>query len=165
MKFLFSLLAFVMISESCNSKKETISSSVASGDTEVIANKKAQEDPKLTVSYRASTRGYFEVIEIAGDSISYTNDYNQKDYKTFAIPAEDKNALFGLLNTLELKELPTLEPPSKTHQYDAAPAAYLTVTKGDEEFMTPTFDHGKPPKMISDVVEKILSIKSMFDKQ
>lgn len=159
MKLIMCFLMMLVTVKDCNPKAESSTASV----TEQTELRMMQKDIK--VSYRASTRGYFEVIEIAGDSISYTNDYNQKDYKTFAITSEDKDALFGLLNTLELKELPTLEPPSKTHQYDAAPAAYLTVTKGDEEFMTPTFDHGKPPKMISDVVEKILSIKSMFDKQ
>ena len=159
MKLIVCLLFVLVSAKECDKKNDALKEA----STEHSELKMAQEDTK--VSYRASTRGYFEVIEINGDSISYTNDYNLKDFKTYAIPTEDKDAVNTLLSKLDLSELKTLEAPSKTHQYDAAPAAFLQVTKGDEIYMTPTFDHGKPPKMINDIVEKILSIKSMFEKQ
>ncbi|WP_111683321.1 hypothetical protein [Winogradskyella tangerina] len=158
MKLIVCFLIMLVSVKDCNNKTET-SNAVAPEQSEM---RMTQKDMK--VSYRASTRGFFQVIEIVGDSISYTNDYNLKDFKTFAIPSEEKQALQTLLSEIDIKELPNLKPPSKTHQYDAAPAAFLKVNTGDEEFMTPTFDHGKPPKMISDIVEKILSIKTMFDK-
>ena len=165
MKFLFSLFAVIMLNESCNSTKET---SLNPKEAEVsVSNKKMQDSLKNTmaIKYRASTRGFFEVIEIEGDSLSFTNDYNLKKVHTFVIPEKEKEELDKLLNEIDITTLPNIEPPSKTHQYDAAPAAFLEVTKGDDVYMTPSFDHGNPPKTITDIVEKILSIKSMFEKQ
>ncbi|MTE27042.1 hypothetical protein [Winogradskyella ouciana] len=165
MKFLFSLLTIIMLNESCNSTKEaTLNTREAETS---VSNKKMQDsiDDQMVIEYRASTRGFFELITIKGDSISFTNDYNIKRINTFAIPAEEKEEFNRLLSELDITTLSELEAPSKTHQYDAAPAAFLKVTKGDEKFMSPSFDHGKPPKAISDIIEKILSIKSLFEKQ
>lgn len=148
----------------CNESKLQNKSEMSSEvTTELSEIRTAQEDTE--VSYRASTRGFFELITIKGDSISFTNDYNLKRINSFAIPAEEKEEFTRLLSEIDITKLSELEPPSKTHQYDAAPAAFLKVTKGDEEFASPSFDHGKPPKAISNIIEKILSIKSMFEKQ
>lgn len=165
MKFLFSLLTIVMLSESCNSAKEAVL------DTEKIevSNPESKmqdiDNKDLTVEYRASTRGFFELITIKGDSLLFTNDYNLKRINKFAITSKEKERFVRLLSELDITKLSELEPPSKTHQYDAAPAAFLKITKGEDEYMTPSFDHGKPPKAINDIIEKILSIKTMFEKQ
>ena len=159
MKFIVCLLLVLVSATECNEKSEA-SQSITAEKPEM---RLAQNDIK-EIFYRASTRGYFQVIKISGDSISFTNDYNLEKFKTYAIPTKEKEALLGLLSGIDVKELPNIQPPSKTHQYDAAPAAYLQVTTADEVYMTPTFDHGAPPKTITSIVEKMLSIKSLFEK-
>ena len=165
MKLLFSLFAIVMLSESCNSTKENVLDSTKIETSESNNEMRKLADKDMVIEYRASTRGFFEIITIEGDSMSFTNDYNLKRIHKFAIPNNEKETLAGLLNALDITTLSELEPPSKTHQYDAAPAAYLKIKKGDDEYMTPSFDHGKPPKAINDIVEKIISIKTMLEKQ
>ncbi len=163
MKLFLCLIFMLMSAKECNENKSQASDETSTDTTSELAEMRVAQN-QVKVTYRASTRGFFEVIEIEGDSISFTNDYNLKEINTFAIPAEEKEEFNRLLSELDISELSELEPPSKTHQYDAAPAAFLKVTKGDEIFMTPSFDHGKPPKAINDIIEKILSIKSMFEK-
>ena len=158
MKFLFYLLVMLVSAKEFENKKSTLNDS----NNEKAEMRVAQETVKI--AYRASTRGFFEVIEIEGDSVSFTKDYNLKNIDKAALPQEEKADIINLLSKIDINSITELEPPSKTHQYDAAPAAFLKITKGDEEFMTPSFDHGKPPKAISDIVEKILSLKTLFEK-
>lgn len=164
MKLIFSFLAIVMLTESCNSNKQAVSNTASLDESTNVEDRLVIQDQDVTISYRASTRGFFEVIEIEGDSISFTKDYNLKKIDKVILPQEDKASLLNLISSIDINGLTQLEPPSKTHQYDAAPAAFLKITKGGEEFMTPSFDHGKPPKAINDLVEKILSLKTLFEK-
>jgi hypothetical protein len=164
MKFIFSFLAIVMLTESCNSNKEAVTNTASLEESTNVEDRLAMQDQDVTISYRASTRGFFEVIEIKGDSVSFTKDYNLKNIDKAELSQEEKADIINLLSKIDINALTELEPPSKTHQYDAAPAAFLKITKGDTEFMTPSFDHGKPPKAISNIVEKILSLKTLFEK-
>lgn len=158
MKFLVCLLVMLVSAKECENKKSTLNESY----NEKAEMRVSQEPVKIV--YRASTRGFFEVIEIKGDSVSFTKDYNLKNIDKAELSQEEKADIINLLSKIDINALTELEPPSKTHQYDAAPAAFLKITKGDTEFMTPSFDHGKPPKAISDIVEKILSLKTLFEK-
>jgi len=158
MKFIVCLLIIMISAKECEKKQDSLNDS----STENTEMRIAQEMVKI--SYRASTRGFFEVIEITGDSVSFTKDYNLKNIDKVALPQEEKADIINLLSKIDINSITELEPPSKTHQYDAAPAAFLKITRGDAEFMTPSFDHGNPPKAISDIVEKILSLKTLFEK-
>ena len=158
MKFIVCLLIIMISAKECEKKQDSLNDS----STENSEMRIAQEMVKI--SYRASTRGFFEVIEITGDSVSFTKDYNLKNIDKVALPQEEKADIINLLSKIDINSITELEPPSKTHQYDAAPAAFLKITRGDAEFMTPSFDHGNPPKAISDIVEKILSLKTLFEK-
>lgn len=159
MKVIVCLLFMLVSAKECDKKADALK------DTSSEKSELRMSQQTMKITYRASTRGFFEVIEITNDSISFTNDYNLKDFKTFAISKEGKETLYNLVSQLELSELKDLKPPSKTHQYDAAPAAFLKVENGEDIYMTPTFDHGKPPKTISNLVEKILAVKSLFEEQ
>ena len=157
-------LAFMLISaKECDKNKTQMSDNMAPETSSELAEMRMQEQVK--VAYRASTRGFFQLIEIDGDSIMITNDYNLKDIKKYALPKEEKEAFSKLMSELDVSKLGDIESPSKTHQYDAAPAAFLKVTKGDEVYMTQSFDHGKPPKTLDPIIEKILSLKTMFENQ
>ena len=165
MKLIISLVFILISTKECDKNKvEAINETNTT--TEVVAEQpemRTQEEVKVT--YRASTRGFFLKTWIEGDSITITKDYNLKEFSTYKIPQEEKEAFERLLNSVDETTLSELEIPSKTHQYDAAPAAFLEISKGEELFRTNTFDHGKPPKTINELVEKLLYIKDMVEKQ
>lgn len=163
MKVIICLVFMLVSAKECNNKNQNLNEDASETTTELTEMRAAQDD--LEITYRASTRGYFELITIKGDSMSFTKDYNLKRIHKFVIPSKEKEAFVKLLSEIDITKLSELEAPSKTHQYDAAPAAFLKVTKGEKEYMTPSFDHGNPPKAISNIIENILSIKTMFEKK
>jgi len=150
MKIVFSLLIFVFCSVECNQHH---SQSLT----------KIQKD--IIITYEASTRGFYERTWVTSDSISFSTDRNLKEIVTSKCKSEDWNELMGFLNEVELESLPQLEPPTKMYQVDGAPMATLSIEKGDKIYETKVFDHGHPPKAISQLVNKVLSIKEIMTKQ
>ena len=43
--------------------------------------------------------------------------------------------------------------------------ATLQIENGETSYKTEIFDHGNPPKAISDLVNKVLSLKKSMEKQ
>jgi len=119
----------------------------------------------MTINYQAATRGFYLQIWIEGDSIKYTSDYNLKAISTHVIPLEEKESLMSLINDLDEKLLLEIEAPSRQFQFDGAPLATFEISNSEGVYKTVSFDHGNSPKLISAIVEKILSIKTMFEKQ
>lgn len=119
----------------------------------------------IDITYRASTRGYFETIWIQGDSLKYTNDRDLKDINTHQLSDEQLSEISTIYNTLDVEGMSSLKPPSTTFHYDAAPMAVLIIKENGTTFMTNGFDHGNPPKPIALFVNKVLSIKESLVKQ
>jgi len=138
-------------------------------DTLIVANetkmpKARQGEAKINLTYRASTRGFFEMIMIEGRTFKYTNDRNLKEIHRYEMSDEEYSEISALYNELDIKSIPTLEPPSKTHQYDAAPMATLEIIEGEESFKTQGFDHGNAPESITKLIAKLLYIKEIAAK-
>lgn len=127
--------------------------------------RRASEDIEMNLTYRASTRGFFETIWIEGQTLKFTKDRNLKDIQRFKLSKEQLSELHSLYKAIDLELLPSLEPPSKTFQYDAAAFATLEIIEGENTYKTSGFDHGNPPKPIALFVEKLLSIKEAMVKQ
>jgi len=121
-----------------------------------------QDDTKI--SYEATTRGFYEKIWVANDSITVTSDRDHKALLRYATPEKDWNELMSLLKDVNIKEMPNLESPTKMRHHDGAAHAILTVGKGESEIQSNGFDHGHPPKAIEAVVNKVLSMKEMYEK-
>ena len=119
----------------------------------------------MMVSYQASTRGFFEKIWINQEHINFSNDYNLAVSQSSEYPNTEWSELKGMIDEIALDSLPKLQPPSKTNQHDAAPAASLQIELNGESFRTPNFDHGNPPKSIENIVNKVLSMKKMAEKE
>ena len=119
----------------------------------------------INIVYRASTRGYFEMIWIEGNVMKYTSDRNLKEISRHTLSAEQRSELIALYNELDVKSIPSLEPPTKTFLHDAAAMATLEITEGEEVYKTNGFDHKNPPKPIALFVDKVLSIKETVAKQ
>lgn len=138
-------------------------------ETLIIANEtvisKARQSAPINITYRASTRGFFEIIWIEGNELKYTNDRDLKDISRHQLSDDQISKLLAIYKDLELKSIPLLEPPSKTFQYDAAPMARLTIVDNGNTYISNGFDHGNPPKKLFALVNKVLSIKETMAKQ
>lgn len=149
MKIVFGILLILVYSNNCQQKHSHVSNF-------------AQDD--ILINYEASTRGFYEKIWITKDSISFSNDRSLKDVSITTCKKSDWDELIVLLNKTDIKTLPQLESPTKMHQFDGAAMATFSVKMNDETFETNIFDHGHPPKTISALVNKVLSMKEMMSK-
>ena len=150
MKLFFSILILVALSGECNQQHSRTS---------------IQKQNLMSITYEVSTRGFYEKIWINKDSISFSNDRGLKNVMTSKCSDGDWEALVNLVNDVDLEEFPNLEAPTSMHQYDGAAMAMLLVESDDETYKTKVFDHGHPPKAISQLVNKVLSMKEMMAKQ
>lgn len=132
--------------------------------TEAEKPQSRQADTDINLTYRASTRGFFEMIWIEGKTFKYTTDRNLKDIHSFEMTEAQYTEIQELYNNIDISTLPSLEPPSITFQYDAAALATLEITEGDKTFKTKAFDHGNPNKTISKLLTKILYLKETASK-
>jgi len=120
---------------------------------------------KITVIYESSTRGSFEHIEISKTQIKFSKDRSLKNMEIYECNPEDWKALNELLSNSVVENLDLLKAPTDKRLYDGAAHATLSVIKGDVVMMSPTFDHGTPPKEIESIVNKILSMAEIATKQ
>lgn len=137
-----------------NLKKET---------SNLIRAKKVQD--KIKITYETSTRGFFEIIWISQDSISFSKDRSLKVLETSNCPKKEWNGLLQLLQNIDIKSLEKLEAPSKKFQYDGAVMATLKIESEGNDYTTNIFDHGNPPEEIKELVNKILSMKKISIKE
>ncbi len=126
---------------------------------------KSRQDEIIKITYRASTRGFYEGIWIEGNMLKYTNDRDLKEVYTHQLSDAQFSELMAIYKDLDAKSIHLLEPPSKTFQYDAAAMATLQIIQGENTYITHGFDHGNPPKSISVLVNKVLSIKETIAKE
>lgn len=137
--------------------------------TLILANEKmmskSRQAESINITYRASTRGFFETIWIEGNVLKYTNDRDLNKINRHMLTDDQLSELRSLYNNLDIEAIPSLEPPSKTFQYDAAAMARLTIELNENTYVSNGFDHGNPPKPIALFVDKVLSIKESVAKQ
>lgn len=157
---LFSLLAIFMLNKECDQNKTTDVKSTTVNSEQIS---KVDQD-NTTIWYEATTRGFYEKIWITKDSITVTNDRNQKEKMSYKTQESDWNELMSLLKEINLKSLPDLEAPTSMRHYDGAAIATLGVTKDKEEIKSNSFDHGHPPKTIESLVNKMISMRKKFEK-
>jgi len=163
MRFLSSLIVFVIILASCKSKDATVTTSdkdMVLADESIIA-----QYNKIAVAYRSSTRGVFEYTYISEEETVLTEDRNFKNTRTYPTKKKDWEAILEFITAVDEDEFRSLEAPTSMRHYDGAPHATLSIIKGDEELMTPSFDHGHPPKEILNFVAKVLSVRENLIKQ
>jgi len=172
MKFLFSLFALVMLTESCSSTKEAVSNS--NETTMETPSKRALPTNKndivgnnydSSVTYKALARGSYMYIQISKSSVSISTDRNLKEIDTYTCDEKDWEAIERLVKVVDRETFRKLKAPTDKRLYDGAAHATLSITNGDMIIMTPTFDHGFPPEEIKALVNKVLSIKENIVKQ
>ncbi len=118
-----------------------------------------------TVTYEATTRGYFEKLTIVEDKASYTNQRNAPEVKLKDIDPKMWNDLVEEINAIGASNIHTFEAPSKNHQFDGAAMANLEIHSQDSIYRTQTFDKGNPPKELNSIYNAIQTIKESIAKQ
>lgn len=120
-----------------------------------ITNGCSQEN--LSIEYIASTRGFYQQIKIENQTVAIKRNRND-DLKSKKCSNQEWSNLIEVFKTIDIENLPNINPPSKEHQFDGAAMAVLTVTKNNKVYETESFDHGNAPKEIDSLVKEILSI-------
>ncbi|WP_460220242.1 hypothetical protein [Psychroserpens sp. MEBiC05023] len=159
MKLILCVLMMLISAKECDQHTTQASNETTSESSE----RQIQEGMKVT--YQAATRGFFMRIWFEGDSIMISSDYSLEKIDTYPFPKDQRETFLNLLSDVDKNNLPDLEAPSNTSQFDAAQMAWLEISEGEESYKTMIFDHGNPPSAIKALVEKILSLKTMVEKQ
>ena len=163
MKLILCALFMMIAAKDCDNNQAQVSNDTSSEANAVESEIKKQDQSKIT--YQATSRGFFMNIRIEGDLIIVSDDHSLKTFETYPFPMEEKEVFLKLLNEINTTEIPELEPPSKAFQVDGAAMAWLEISDDEGTYKTAIFDHGKPPRVIQKMVEKILSLKTMVEKQ
>lgn len=173
MKFIISLFTLVILTGSCNSSKEMIAESktpiTESKPSEKMETTKSIEIGDsyntMAITYQSLSRGSFDHIQISKNEVLLSKDSSLKDMEQHRCEEKDWTELQGLLKSIDIETLPKLKAPTSQRLFDGAASATLSVRQGDMLIMTPSFDHGQPPKSIENLVNKVLSIKEKATKK
>ncbi|MGC4040869.1 MAG: hypothetical protein QM710_08855 [Flavobacterium sp.] len=120
----------------------------------------AQSDlQNSVVQYTANTRGYHLKIIVVNQkaSISQGRGTNNPTVEV-AIPDADWKELVAEFQKINLEEIPNLKDPTQKRFYDGAAIAELKIRYQDKNYETVSFDHGFPPAVIENFVNKIVSL-------
>lgn len=132
----------------------------------IMGNKAANGfNDKTYINYKVSSRNSFEYILLSQTEMQLSTDKYLKKIDSLPMAEKDWATLINLLDSIDTQNLDKLKAPTDKRLYDGAAHATLSVIKGDVEMMTPSFDHGNPPKEIEALVNKVLSIKENATKQ
>jgi len=129
----------------------------------LLVTSKTQSD--MVVTYEASTRGFFEIVQVSQTDFMTSKDRSLDMKQTADMPLEAWNDLKSKIDRIDLNNLNTLEAPSTGHQTDRAAMATLKIVTNGQTYQTPVFDNGNPPKSIETIVNTILSMKKMVGKE
>ncbi len=156
MKFISILLVTLFINACGGSKNAAVNA--VKNETETSMNKESEDlqGKDMVLEYIEQTRGFYKMIRITPEMVSSKLRYDGS-VETKACDKTLWNALMNEMETVSLKEIPTLKAPSTTHRYDAKPMANLNITKGGETYSTVTFDAGDPHEKLAGLVNTILT--------
>lgn len=124
-----------------------------------------KSDSVKNIIYKAQSRGIFEFIQISESNILISSDRSLKSTDKYNCEEKDWEELSRLIDAVDMETFQKLKASTEKHTFDGAAHATLAIQIGDLEYMTPTFDHGNPPKEIESIVNKVLSIKENAIKQ
>jgi len=120
---------------------------------------------RTLITYQAQSRGMFEFVQISESGVRTSSDRNLKSFTNYRCDPKDWETLSNMFQNIDNDEFQKLEAPTNKRLYDGAAHATLSIILGDVEIMSPSFDHGVPPKEIEELVNKVLSIKESVSKQ
>jgi hypothetical protein len=120
----------------------------------------AQNDiANTTLQYTASTRGFFQKIDVINQKATVFRDRNSEKFpEEITISDKDWKEIIGYFEKINLEKLPTLKDPTQKRFYDGAAIANLKIRYQDKNYETTDFDHEFPPVEIEKLANKIVSL-------
>ncbi len=111
------------------------------------------------IDYTANTRGFYQKIWIANQTIAISNDRNDTLMPAkIDINNKDWKILTSEFKTLKLTGLSKLKPPTSKREYDGAAFADLKIVINGKTYQTQSFDNGYPNIRIKKFVDKVTSL-------
>lgn len=110
-----------------------------------------EENPLKSIYYSARTRGSSIAIKIESTQLTYNDTI-------IGISEIEWKRLTELISQIDLKNISELEAPSNDRFRDAALAASIKLNFRDMKYESAQFDHGNPPKELSDLINEILKL-------
>ena len=142
MKFLITILSFIIVEQSCNQKK-------------IYQN-------SIELEYTAISRGIFKKIILNNKTISV---FNKQDSIQASKPCDDETwkLILEELHQIDIKNILNLKAPSEKRFFDGAAIGNFKISYNGKTYETPSFDHGNPPKEIAQLVKEMLSISENIE--
>jgi len=103
------------------------------------------------IEYFASTRESSIHVIVFPDHLIYNDSISK-------ITSKKWDAIYLLIDEINLTEISKLQAPSEDRFRDAALAAEIKITTSETTYTSSQFDHGKPPKEIKKLVQQMLSL-------
>ncbi|WP_430410604.1 hypothetical protein [Kordia sp.] len=151
MKYLFYLFSVFVFTDGCNDK---------ASETETI--KGAQDE--ISIVYEASTRGFYEKINISKEKLSVTKIRNGKVSVEQDMSSEDWNELVTLLDKIDSEKLKDNYTNTDDVGRDAVIPATLAIKYKDDTVKSITLTHGNPPETLVPLMNKIQAMVKAVDK-
>lgn len=115
------------------------------------------EIEKASISYEASTRGFYRIIKIEEKKLYVASTRGEKPEEV-KISKKDWSILVDAFKEINLEELPNYQVPSQKRMVDAAPHANFKVMKDGKIYESQVFDHGHPPLEIEGFINKLIAL-------
>lgn len=126
----------------------------------IMLAKSCNEDAeieKASISYEASTRGFYRIIKIEDKKLFMASSRGEKP-EEIKISKKDWALLVDAFKEINLKELPNYEAPTQKRMVDAAPHANFKVMKDGKIYESQVFDYGHPPIEIEGFINKLIAL-------
>lgn len=123
-------------------------------------NTNQQELNNSSIIYTATSRGFYQEITINKNSVSIKKEI-KSEAETKPVSNEQWKKILSTLKTLNLNEINTYEAPSQDRFSDRAAEAVLKVKTDKNEYKSKSFDYGKPPEKLKELIDIILETSNI----
>lgn len=120
------------------------------------AQQKQATNPLQEIIYNARSRGFYFQVNIREIKISVARENGQLVVEE--LPAGVWKELKGLVEGIDLEGMGQMKVPSQESSTDRAAIADVEVVTEHNRFQSASFDHGKPPKALEALVNKIVQL-------
>ncbi|AXG69271.1 hypothetical protein KORDIASMS9_01491 [Kordia sp. SMS9] len=151
MKYLLVLFSITLFAKGCNDKNP---------DEETLKN--AQD--KISIQYEASTRGFYQKINLTKELFSLTKIRGGKVSVQQEVSEEDWNEIVTLLDKIDAEKLKKNYMNADDVGRDAVIPAILQISYKENVVTNVEFGHGNPPKALAALMTKIEAMANAVDK-
>lgn len=120
------------------------------------AQQKQATNPLQEIIYNARSRGFYFQVTIRKNKISVARENGQAVVED--LPSDVWKELKGMVAGMDLEGMDQLKVPSQERTTDRAAIADVEVVTDHNTYQSTSFDHGKPPKALEALVNKIVQL-------